>query len=177
MAQVAAAGRAGRLRSGHEPGSVGLGGDGCWVDRGEEARPTRAGLELRLGPEELGAAAGATIRPGAMLVPEVAGEGPLGALLAKDAVALRRELGAPVGVALLDGGRGGSSIGHRGVLRPRGHGPRLATILSGSCDVRRSTDRSVPTAVGVQWDEPTTSAPGGATHADQEPRRPVPPGP
>ena len=42
-----------------------------------------------------------------MLVPEGAGEGALRALLAEDPVLLGRELGAPIGVGLVGGGRGG----------------------------------------------------------------------
>ena len=42
-----------------------------------------------------------------MLVPEGAGEGALRALLAEDPVLLGRELGAPIGVGLAGGGRGG----------------------------------------------------------------------
>ncbi len=48
---------------------------------------------LVLGVEQLGAAAGASVDAGAMLVPIGAGEGLLGSLLSEDAVLVRGELG------------------------------------------------------------------------------------
>jgi hypothetical protein len=40
-----------------------------------------------------------------MLIPELAGEGSLGALFTKDPILLRRQSGAPFGIGLRDGRR------------------------------------------------------------------------
>ena len=66
-------------------------GDRAVGRRGEEARPAGAGLELRLGAEQLRAAAGAAVGPRPVLVPEVARERALGPLLAEDVVLDRRQ--------------------------------------------------------------------------------------
>ena len=57
-----------------------------------------------LGPEQLGAAAGTAVDAGPVLVPQLAGEGTLGAFLAEDAVLLGGQLGTPFGVGLGGGG-------------------------------------------------------------------------
>src|SRR5450756_1083971 len=51
--QMAAACGAHGLGSGHEEGTIRLGGDYCRVGRGGEARPARTRVELRVGPEQL----------------------------------------------------------------------------------------------------------------------------
>src|SRR4051812_44236965 len=67
-----------------------------------EARPARAGVELRLGVEQLRAAGGAAVDAVLVVVPVLAGERALGALLAQHLVLLGRELLAPLGVGLLN---------------------------------------------------------------------------
>ena len=64
-----------------------------------------------------GAAAGAAVGPGPVLVPQLAGEGALGALLAKDAVLLGGEFGTPFGVGP---GLGGRALGlmHAPMMHP-----------------------------------------------------------
>src|SRR6478752_2346762 len=76
------------------------------VRRLGKARPTRAGVELGLGGEELGATAGTAIRAAALLVEVLPGERPLGSLVAQHVVLLRAELLAPLAIGLLDAGRG-----------------------------------------------------------------------
>src|SRR4029078_13381570 len=114
VAEVAAAGGAVRLGPGHEERPVGLGGDRCWIRRGEEAWPAGAPLELRVRSEKLGSAAGAAVDARTVLVPEGAAERALGALLAKDQVLLGGAFGAPLRVGLVGrwgGGRGGLGVG------------------------------------------------------------------
>src|SRR5207249_299805 len=89
VTEVSAAGRAGRLGAGHEQGAVCLGGDRGGIARCEEARPARTRLELRLRSEELGVTAGAPVDTGPMLIPQLAAEGSLGALLTEHPVLLR----------------------------------------------------------------------------------------
>src|SRR5438067_10537580 len=85
----------------HPVARVALGGDGAAVGRAREPRPAGAAVELGLGAEELGAAAGAEEAAGLVVVPERAGEGALGALLTENAVLLGRQLAAPLLVGLL----------------------------------------------------------------------------
>src|SRR4029077_14783579 len=75
VAEMAAAARADDLDPAHEPGVVDVLVDRLLVDGGPEARPARAGLELRVGAEELLAAAGAHVGALGVIVPGVAGEG------------------------------------------------------------------------------------------------------
>src|SRR4051794_20065624 len=107
MAQVAAARRAERLGPTHEHRTIGLGRHGVRVGWCEEARPTRPRIEFRLGTEELRATAGTAIGALAVLIPQRAGECSFRALLAKDAVLLGSEGGAPFGVGARGGGRSG----------------------------------------------------------------------
>src|SRR5207247_205456 len=67
-----------------------------------EARPAAAGIELGVGFEQRLAAAGAGISALAVLVLILAGERPLGRLLAQHGVLHRRQLLAPLGFALDD---------------------------------------------------------------------------
>src|SRR5262249_2786085 len=62
----------------------------------EEARPTAARLELRLRAEQLGAAGGAPIHTGGVLVPVDAREGALRAFVAEDLVLLGSQALAPL---------------------------------------------------------------------------------
>src|SRR3990172_7766268 len=81
VAQMGVASRAQRLRPFHEPTSVGLGAHVLRRDRVIEARPSRAGFELGLGPEQVGPAADAPVDPLLVVVPVHPGERPLGPLL------------------------------------------------------------------------------------------------
>ena len=81
-------------------------------ERREEARPAGAALELAVGDEQRLAAADAGERPGALLVQQRAGAGPLGAVLAQHLVLLRRQLRAPFRVAS-SVTSDTSSVGHR----------------------------------------------------------------
>src|SRR5882724_1941908 len=97
-------GTAGAMHLGarHEEAAVGLGLDGFLAGRLIEARPAGAGIELRRRIEHRLAAADAGIRPRLMMVPELAGEGALGAVLASHLVLLGRQLLAPLRIALFD---------------------------------------------------------------------------
>src|SRR5436305_8983593 len=86
MPEVAAAVRAGHLRPHHAVARVGLFVDGVRGRRRVERGPAAAGVVLRLRAEQLGPAAGATVRPVLEDVVVLAGERGLGALLSKDAV-------------------------------------------------------------------------------------------
>src|SRR4051794_3281194 len=100
--EVAAAVAAGDLGAAHEQRVVRArldrGGDG-WLG---EARPAGAGVELRRGREQLGAAARAAVHAVLLDVPVLAGERALGAALAQHLVLLGRELLAPLLVGLVD---------------------------------------------------------------------------
>src|SRR5207245_4313487 len=63
---------------------------------GPEARRPGARLELRVGAEELLAAAGADVGAGGVVVPELARVGRLGSLLAEDLVLQRGEALLPL---------------------------------------------------------------------------------
>src|SRR6185312_3995204 len=99
---VAAAVRAHDLGADHPEGDVGLLVDRVLGRRGVERGPAAAGVVLRLRLEEGRAAAGTDVRAGLEGVVVLAAERRLGALPPEDAVLLRGELGAPVGVGLLD---------------------------------------------------------------------------
>src|SRR3984885_12534519 len=72
------------------------------VRRLGEARPAGPRVELRLGGKQLGAATGAAIRTGPLLVEVPPGEGPFGALAAKHVVLVRGQLLAPLAVGPID---------------------------------------------------------------------------
>src|SRR6185312_1641431 len=101
VAEVAAAARAVDLGSLHQVGVV-FARRHRSGDRLEEARPTRAALELRLRFIERLAAACAAEYARAVLVVEDTGAGTLGAVAPKHAVLLRGQPGAPFFVGLLD---------------------------------------------------------------------------
>src|SRR5437763_4218607 len=101
MPEVAAAAAAMHLGAGHEKAAVGVGLDRI-LERGKEARPSRAAVEFRAGVEQRLAASGAVINSGAVLLVERARPGALGAMLAQHPVLLGRQLAAPLLVALLD---------------------------------------------------------------------------
>src|SRR5260370_33436203 len=104
MGQMRVAAAAQHLGPPHEQAAVLRGGDAILAHRRPEARPARPGVELRVSGEELPAAAHAGIGAGGLGVPVGAAERPLGALPARDAVLLGRELRAALAVALHDFG-------------------------------------------------------------------------
>src|SRR5207244_10635004 len=67
-----------------------------------EARPARAGIEFRVGAEQLCLARRAAIDAGIVVIPVLAGEGALGPLLATHGVLVGGELAPPLLVCLLD---------------------------------------------------------------------------
>src|SRR3990172_5012711 len=90
VAQVRVAAGAEHLGADHPVVAVGLGANPVRSDRGGEARPARAGVELGLRVEELVPAARAAVDPVGLRRVVPAGEGPLGALAAADLVLLGR---------------------------------------------------------------------------------------
>src|SRR5262249_16735531 len=104
----------------------------------DEARPTRPRVELRLGAEELRAAAGAAIDPGRVLVRVGAGERTLGALLAQDRVALGSEPLAPLLVRQLQLGLHDPSV----AARRRGQAPRRDQARPSASYSRRNPSKS-----------------------------------
>src|SRR5688572_8678035 len=119
VAEMATAGGALHLGSDHAERPIGLGHDRRGIDGSREARPARARVELGLGIEELGTAAGTAVRTGSVLVPVGASEGSLGALVAEDLVLDRRKGGTPLLLGLVDAGRR-LRVGHgRAGYRPR----------------------------------------------------------
>src|SRR5262245_55316833 len=107
MAEMAAAGGAVDLRAGHEERAIRLRGDGRGIRRVGEARPAGARVELGARIEELRAAPGTAVHAFAVLVPILAGEGSLGALLAEDVVLLGGQSLSPSLIARGDGRRRG----------------------------------------------------------------------
>src|SRR4051812_10183058 len=98
---MAAAAPAMHLGAEHSEGAI-LGLADIALDRLIEARPARAALELGVGREQRQVAAGAGEYALAVLLEQRTGARPLGALFTQDVILLRRELGAPFGVRLLD---------------------------------------------------------------------------
>src|SRR5688572_10372102 len=97
----------------HEEAPVLVRLDRCLVDGLPVAGPAGAGFELRRGIEQRRTAADAAIQPFAMVVPVLATECALGALLARDAILQVVELRPPLVGRLTD------LVGHA-VLRPHG---------------------------------------------------------
>src|SRR5918994_625837 len=102
VTEVAAAGRAHDLRARHPVARVRLGDDAVEGGRLEEARPAAARLELRVGAEELRAAARAAVDAVSVLVPVGARERALRPLVAEDLVLLGAQTLAPLRVGQLD---------------------------------------------------------------------------
>src|SRR5919198_4419541 len=84
----------------HEEAPVLLGLDRALARRLVEGRPAAAGVVLRLGAEELRAAAGAPVDARLEHVVVLAAERPLGSLLPEDAVLLRRQVAPPLRLRL-----------------------------------------------------------------------------
>ena len=96
VAEVAAAFLAADLRPGDEHAPVTMLLNGVRIHRLVEARPARAGVELRVGAEELRAAPRAAIDAGGVDVHVLAGECSLGARFAEDRILLRRQALTPL---------------------------------------------------------------------------------
>src|SRR5882757_2016797 len=101
VSEMAAAAAAMHLGAEHAVGAV-LGLADIALDRVVEARPTRAALELGLRGEHRQVAAGTGESALAVLLEQRAGARPLGTLFTQYLVLLRRQLGAPLGIGLLD---------------------------------------------------------------------------
>ena len=102
VAEVAAAAGAHDLGADHEVRAVLAGLDGLAEHGVGEARPAGARVELRVGAEQLVAAAGAAVDAVALLVDVLAGERGLGGGVAQDLVLVGVELLAPLLVGLRD---------------------------------------------------------------------------
>ncbi len=105
MAEVAAARGADDLGAGHPVARVDTRLDRVELGGLDEARPAGARVELRIRAEELRPAPGTAVDPGLLGVGVRAREGPLGRLLPKHGVLLRREALAPLLVRQLDPSR------------------------------------------------------------------------
>src|SRR5436190_7679148 len=102
VAEMTAARGAHHLGAHHPERRVRLLVDRLLARRRVEGRPAAAGVVLRVGAEELGAATGAPVRAGLEDVVVLAGEGTLGPLLAQYTELLGRQLLAPLLLRLLD---------------------------------------------------------------------------
>ena len=102
MPEVAAAAGAHDLGADHDVRAVLAGLDGLAEHGVGEARPAGARVELRVGAEQLVAAAGTAVDAVALLVDVLAGERGLGGRVAQDLVLVGVELCAPLLVGLLD---------------------------------------------------------------------------
>ena len=124
VALVAPAAGAVTLDADHAVAAVDLGRDAALLDGAREGGPTRARVELVAGVVERVAAAGAGVGAFPVLVPEVPGEGALGAFLAEDLELLLGEEGAPLGLAELEAVGDGRRVVEvdGGELRSRGRG-------------------------------------------------------
>src|SRR5690606_36383107 len=98
--QVGVAARAADLGADHAVAAVLHQRHRVGVGRRVEARPAAVGLELGVRPEQLGAARPAAVDALRLGVDVLAGERALGARLAQHVELLRRELNAPLGLAL-----------------------------------------------------------------------------
>src|SRR3982075_3587129 len=113
VAEMGVAGGAKHLGAAREPRAVLVLIPRIPGERRPEARPTRSGIEFRLGGEQRRAAAHAGIGAGMLFVPIGPGEGPLGAVLARDVILLRREQPAPFGLGFFDFRSAGGRRRHR----------------------------------------------------------------
>src|SRR5882757_10169343 len=102
VAEMAAAFRAQHLGADHAVADVALLVDMAVDCRRRKTRPAAAGIEFWVGFEQRLAAAGAGIGALAVLMLIFAGERTLGRLFAQHGILHRRELLAPLGVALMD---------------------------------------------------------------------------
>src|SRR5678815_3342621 len=102
VTQMRIAARAQHFGAPHEEAAILLERDGFFRHRRPEARPARAGIVFRRRFEQRRAAADAAIEARLLVVPMLAGERPLGAVLARDVILLGRQLFFPLGIALHD---------------------------------------------------------------------------
>src|SRR5437588_11203173 len=142
VAEMAVALRTQHLGADHAVGHVALLVDMAVDGRRRKTRPAAAGIELGVGLEQRLAAAGARIGALAVLVLILAGERPLGRLLAQHRILHRRQLAAPFGFALFDLGCR-LDVGHNVLLRVQSslHCERSEAIQPGRELLRRFTPR------------------------------------
>ena len=102
VAEVSVAPGALHFRASHAVTHVGFELDVLVLCRVPEARPTRAGIEFLLGMKEVGSATNAAENSFFVKIPELAGEGTLGASLACYLVLFRSQDFLPFGIGLHD---------------------------------------------------------------------------
>src|ERR1035441_9170652 len=102
VAQVRVALAAQHLGALHEEAPVGFGADVLLRRRGGKTRPSRAGIELVAGEEQLRSAARAAVHTRFVIVPIAAREGAFGTLFARDRELFRCQFALPFGVGLDD---------------------------------------------------------------------------
>src|SRR4051812_6898858 len=126
VSEVRAAALAEDLRARHEEAAILVGHHALLGGGRPEARPSRSRIEFRLRLEELVAARRAEVVPERVLVPVLARESALRALLAQNAILLGSQRRAPLRFRLLDrSGRPGLALRHDRNLPP---GSRVANV-------------------------------------------------
>ncbi len=106
MAKMRAAAAASDFSTAHVMAAVIMFGDPGGSERGAEAWPAAAGIELVDGREQCFAAANAAISAVIVTIPVFTGEGALSPLFAGNQILDLGQLCAPFGERLADGGRG-----------------------------------------------------------------------
>src|SRR3954447_14557297 len=101
VAEVGVAGRAADFGADHAEAAVLDETYGVALARVVERRPPAVGVELGVGPEQLGPAGAAAVDADALLLEQRAGPRSLGRRLAQDGVLIRLQLGMPFLVGLL----------------------------------------------------------------------------
>src|SRR5579859_6090299 len=161
MAEMPATARAAHFGADHAVAGVDMLVDQRLVGGRGEAGPAAAGIMFGATAEQLGAAAGADIFAGLLVVPVGAGEGALGARLAQHMILLGIEPLAPLVVAEVDffhGAKDGSAPASRQSTRvmrpanPASPGSTRVAAISARAPVGRSASRhSDPaTAMGTR---------------------------
>ena len=102
MAEMGVADAAAHFDTVHAVRRVAVIGDNRRVNGPRKTRPSAAGVELGIGPEQWRVAAYASIDAVFVVIPEFAGKGPFGGGVARDLVLHWIELGAPFGVGFRD---------------------------------------------------------------------------
>ena len=87
--------------------SIFMEGNGSWFNRVPERRPAASRFKLGVTSKQRSIAPGAVKDPVSLLGEKLAAPRGLGGGLAKNGIALRRELGTPLGVVFGDGIRHG----------------------------------------------------------------------
>src|SRR5262249_35205981 len=129
---------------------VGVRLDALELSGGVEARPARAGVELRLRAEELRAASRAAVDTRILRVDVHTGERALGPRLTEYAVLLRRQALTPLLVGQLSA-RHASSVSRRSLLAGTDRAHRPLTAISKSELVPWSGLLQQPTRASERW--------------------------